>query len=787
MTRTTTDNILPVIKLYIEGVQVPFENIVINQGVGTLPSAAVVVPPQAFLMDISKFYQPKVHIFYLDPTSQPPYSDPTKPVPVTSEKDLAKLLFTGVIAGVSYNKAIGPNYGNVSIQFQCVHKNHFMGDLLLDYTSWRDDPVAQQQDGGFKVGAANTQASSFHALAGLESTYDSNKEITPEHWKETEGRTITMVQASLSRYLDKLQGMTGCIVNYWNQLKRAAFGSTADIKKSLNLKEGITHDGFLKIYKPLIETGLQFFDRLSGHPFLESKIEASRVDPCPSKATPSIGIKVLVPPSHSLMVQNAAQTELSLNSLNNYLQDSGEITHILQLFTGFYAALDYEMVTLSSPSNIPLVGGKTGETTAIETIVKPVLPFYFSPICNVFLPGMYSSLSVSYDDLNVPTRIGTKQVDNKLANPLEWGNRVRAPHSIREAIYNKLSVDGQNLLSTTGYSYGAIGKFEQGRGIKNIQLVFPQWLAYLSRSMTATSKTRNPKDPSSSNLDASNETGLADLSSGWNKRYPNQPKLNPYSDESGLKDHQKLLVSEADYIFTKTFAGTKAGRLECPFNPYVVPGYPLDILEASPILPSYHAHCVSVSHHITESSIGTSVTFSSAVTYSELINYYIPFMHPYLQVAFQLADSPTLVSDPSAKGYSSNAIAAADDFYIGVFDIGAADPTTLYDFNTGMVNPVDRKNGLLNIGTSESKETSWGEELNPNLTYQGNMRLVSRPIETQTQIEDRFKLKFIDMVQSNYNPTVIKYVDQFLQDSKKLEIGQSQFLSYREDINKVPS
>ena len=56
------------IKLYIEGVQVPFESISISQGVGALPSASIVVPPQSGLMDIARFYQPKVHIFYEDIT-----------------------------------------------------------------------------------------------------------------------------------------------------------------------------------------------------------------------------------------------------------------------------------------------------------------------------------------------------------------------------------------------------------------------------------------------------------------------------------------------------------------------------------------------------------------------------------------------------------------------------------------------------------------------------------------------------------------------------------------------
>jgi hypothetical protein len=279
-----------------------------------------------------------------------------------------------------------------------------------------------------------------------------------------------------------------------------------------------------------------------------------------------------------------------------------------------------------------------------------------------------------------------------------------------------------------------------------------------------------------------------DLEAGWKTRYPNaeDQSMNPWSEESGLGIHQRMLIAAAEYYYTQSVARTRAGNVACPFNPYIVPGYPIDILENNPNLPSFHAYCTQVTHSISAEGISTNVSFVAAMTYSELATYYVPFVSPFLQSVLGLAANPTLL-------YNDDAWEIADEFYKYVLGVESAQPEDLYQFggpeineNDGRPKPLKRIGGKLVTGGSMSSrldKNNFGE-LNPNLTYEGNLALVHRPIESMADIMDTYGYKFIDMVFENYDPVVMKYVDQKLEDPEKLELGASQFLEYESGSTK---
>ena len=166
------------------------------------------------------------------------------------------------------------------------------------------------------------------------------------------------------------------------------------------------------------------------------------------------------------------------------------------------------------------------------------------------------------------------------------------------------------------------------------------------------------------------------------------------------------------------------------------------------------------------------------MSYSELANYYIPFMHPFIQGVLGLAKSPTLIN--TTDNYAT-AVNIADQFYYNTLGVTCATPDMLYNFTNGTIRPL-RRDANGKITSTEANDISLsdvnGGELNPNLTYQGNLTFAYRPIEAQSKIEERFNLKFIDMTYDNYSPTVIKYKDAVLSDVAKLEIGANQFLDY---------
>lgn len=757
-----TDVIFQSFKLYIEGVQVPFINMVVSQGIGTLPSATIQVPVQAGLMDIARFYRPKIHIFYTDRV--------TSQVNKSTDKTADKVLFIGYITSVDYMKSVeGP--GQASIIFNCVHKNHIISKALIDYTGWLETRTeAQGTSAANKADNSNSGAAILEALNGIGGGLNKAKEITLDNPKGDSN----VLPEKWAKYINRFVGMPGIVINYWNQLKRSAYTS--------GTKE--VSEGWLKMYQPLIEDGLLFFDRLGGHYSIEKDIENSRMQPCNSSA------QVLVPPSNRLFLTSAVQAQMAVDLLRTYLQTSGEITDLFSILQSIYEHIEYEIITLSSPAEAPLIPQgldqkdnslspsevlkqyetSTKDTTsALETIIKPKTPFYYSPSCNVFLPGMYTGINVSYDEDSIPTRIDLKNVEQRGSN---YDTHFRAPASVRSAIAKK-SNNVYDLLGSEGPSRGAVGKYEQGRGVEVEYLIMPPWLANLSQSqfqggLNSEVFPDETKDPE-------NFAALNMLAAGWKKRFPKEEDqvMNPYSKDSKIPPHHRLLFAATDYYYSRVFARSKSGSISCPFNPYPVPGYPMDILEKNPNLPSFHGMCTSVTHNISARSISTTVHFTAANTYSELANYYIPFVHPYLQVVLGLAENPTLVNN------SKEAKELADGYYYTTLGIKSVAPEDMYSFSSGLPKPLKKDvSGKLIEGSTSQKTDSNGGELNPYLSYEGNLFLVSRPIESKQDLESRFKIKFIDLTPANYSTTAITYTPSTLTDESKLEIGASQFLTY---------
>lgn len=793
-TKSFTDAIFQGIKLYIEGVGVPFNAISITSGVGGLPSANISVPVQAGLMDIARFYQPKVHVFFEDRIRDYDEGDPAKD----------KLLFSGLISGVSYMKSKGLSAGT-AINFSCVHKYFPIKECLIDYSGWlNNDKNSPNAGNAVKSDTPNSKAAVIEALKGVKgvSTTEAGNKETVVGEGNPEGR-IDLIPDFLAEVKDRLMGMPGILVNYWNQLKRSSYN------KSLSFNGNYENEAFVKMYEKLFESGLKFFHRVGGHYPIEFAIENTRQESCPKD--PNNSKPILIPPCSQNFMKSSAQAEMAISNINSMLQNSGEVTTIYQIFDNFYNSVDYELITLASPAEAPLppsmedltAGESTGNandnadaaqsvdnastmlgvavpTYAIDTIVKPKLPFYFSPTCNVLFPGMYQSINVQYDEMNIPTRVDAMN-NESIGRNVPWFTHFRAPHSIRKAISQKIagfdSTVTPNLMASTASSAGAIGLYEQGRGVKMEQMAFPRWLAMYSHSATGANGGSTDKAPDKDD-DPTAYAGLEKLRKGWEKRYPGEEAMNPYSKEAaGINSHHRILFGAADYYYTQVFARSKAGTVECPFNPFIVPGYPMDILEKNPLYPSFHAQCQQVTHTLTAESCSTTVQFVAAMTYSEMANYYIPFVHPFLQATLNLADNPSLLF-PSGDTYKT-----ADAFYRYTLGVPSIAPTDLMDLNTGAIYPHQWSAANdWTRGSTDSIRGPNGGEMNPNLTYEGNLSLVYRPIEDKAKIVERWNnqsdAEFIDMVPGNYTSTVIKYTDAAINESDKFEIGRSQFLDY---------
>jgi hypothetical protein len=234
--------------------------------------------------------------------------------------------------------------------------------------------------------------------------------------------------------------------------------------------------------------------------------------------------------------------------------------------------------------------------------------------------------------------------------------------------------------------------------------------------------------------------------------------MNPFDPASGIQPYETILYATADYYYTKKYASTKSGSVSGVFNPYVIPGYPMDILEANPNLPSFHAMCTTVTHNITSSSISTHIDFVAAMTYSELANYYIPFVNPYLQVALGLAANPTLVNNtPDSTPLPSNATLpdpykVACQFYQSVLGVDAVTPEMLFGFNTSNAAQSVK---IENSGTFVADNRKWSD----HSTEEDILTLCIRPIENKDDFASRSDIIYIDLTKQNYAPPMQKYAD----------------------------
>ena len=220
----------------------------------------------------------------------------------------------------------------------------------------------------------------------------------------------------------------------------------------------------------------------------------------------------------------------------------------------------------------------------MDVIVKPQMPHYYSPTCNVILPYMVISLDIRQDEQSVPTRV-TAVNDNVPQSTGQFGVNYRSPESVRESIARGIAELGggathySDLASTTAAAQFKIGKYEQGRGIRHQRVQLPKWLAILAESMgqaSPASSESHPVDTSPEGLE------VEKFRKAWQYRYDQENKktmLNPWDKDAGINSYQRMLFSAADYKFTTEAAKARTGTASLIFNPYIVPGYPMDIIE----------------------------------------------------------------------------------------------------------------------------------------------------------------------------------------------------------------
>jgi hypothetical protein len=469
--RNNTDIIAPEFRLYIEGIQVPFESITINQQYTSLPTADIQIPAESGLIDIIRGYEPKVHIFYND---------------VNYGGD--RLMFWGFIKSASYARS--RSQGSTYITFRCEHKNSLLNQVTMDFSGWASPATqtlatANPNEAGIKPDAFNSTSMVVQAMSGISGVLtdsgsdSSSMAITPDN-PNIDNALVDLLPENLSECEARLSGMVGVSVNLWNQIKKSAYTK----------KGRVPIIG--KMYAPLIDEALAFFKRTSGHPYLESKLQNSKQTYCNHRINRET--KINVPPAFRNPMISAIQTETTVRALSSMVGFSGEMITFDELLKKFYYTSEYDILTLASPAEINLDPAtyidelnKTGvKKTTIETIIKPKIPFYYAPTCNVILPRMYSSLQLNQEEGSVPTRItALHDVIPGSQGNTQTSISFKGPASFREAVaYAYLAANSNtdkslNIGDTKGDSFFVPGKYELGVGVRHERISLPWWLSLL--------------------------------------------------------------------------------------------------------------------------------------------------------------------------------------------------------------------------------------------------------------------------------------------------------------------
>lgn len=768
------DHLYTDFRVYIEGIEVPFSSASVSTAMGDLPRATIYLPPYDGLAEIGKNYYPKVHIFYRDfNEATTPYQQATKDQQgegslynTDVQADQAsraayKQIFSGVAIGVSESKAISGGSASAMVTLECVHPMYVLQEIALTFFGLGIE--------GLSANGANTDGSVFAPVAGkatmMAQALQGIKRGTTGIYKDAEGKvagSINGLPLNVSNNFERLQGIPGAVVALWNHIKYGAYDLTGT-----NSSEAAE-----EMYIPLVEEGIKFFMKMTGHPFLEAAIQGDRTtlanksDPTKGSIEDSRDMDIITPPfAKTAGFSTALVTEMIQSAMHEWMATYQRVS-FANLVAEFLGFCHYSIAILSSPA-------VKADGTVNETIIKPNIPFYYSPICNVILPYMYDSFSINMSNFDIPSRMIFMSGLERGVQSQNAGMDLNyiAPHSVRIKL-------GPNLNATMKQQSAKVGVYEWGTGIRPEIAEFPMWYSLLNTKYDAQTESETRKSPEETSADINapksiqrpaastsvegipvktpsmttmdwdkatasykpkktpveKKEELASYGNAYNVAYPTgQASMNPWGQASGLSDNQRMGFTIADQEYAMAHAKSRTGQVNCVFNPYIIAGYPMDIIDPSPQRDSYHGFCSSVSHSIDASGYSsTTVGMASAMSYTELASCFIPAVDPWLAQVLGLDADPRIFSNMTAYKIACR-------FYGEVLGVGAANPVMLQDLDTGEASPITRKGGVWDVGSTDNAAKD-GIDTAYNLYYStlGNLNLVARNIVDLMTVEQDY-------------------------------------------------
>jgi translation initiation factor 2 beta subunit (eIF-2beta)/eIF-5 len=304
-----------------------------------------------------------------------------------------------------------------------------------------------------------------------------------------------------------------------------------------------------------------------------------------------------------------------INNMQSGLEIDGEVSlhEYLKRFLGTFYHDIYYIPTLPDSRAI---------------VVKPETWFIDPPSCNIIYPSIRSSSNYSRDEKSEPTRILMSTNAVLGAFKSYTNDDLNVIHTI--VFLEKDPKTGEEkLIPISTLTKGAppqqpmgyLTEFEKLNGIR------------ISTSKMGTDL-------------------YMFLLSGGEKV---QGKYKIAVEQSKEEEIAEVLGNLAGYALMRSRYASRPGNVVCLFNPYIVPGFPAVSFEtANESSLDVSMYVTSVVHHITDSSISTTVSFNASHNDSELK----PNVFPILEEEYvselastykkMLGDVVTQVKDPKA-------------------------------------------------------------------------------------------------------------------------------------------
>lgn len=727
-------------KLYIEGVEVPFESITISSTYGALPVASVTVPYLPFLQEMARNYPAKVHIFFKDVISDRTLGSTVR----NRDKHIFRLLFSGVIKGAYYQKSKGVGGASTNISFQCVHKNYVASEILIGFASFNLSDISNanfdaSNTATSKTALWNPTIAAQQAMQGVD--ISGTKVFNPSLIQQADESDTVGIPGQLIPYAKQFAGIPGVILRLWNILCKDSF------------QFAYVMDHMKKIYIPLMYN-IKYFEGMAGHPIVENHLQKNKLPATKAlTGTDTVGSSYLNPiggyeTGVDVTSLGAASIDATLTAVAMGLNQFNGNTPLPEMIGGLAGTVLYDVVTLNSPvmrvsvkedvaevegASVGFLSQQEDPVAPIETIVHPNMNLYFAPACNVIYPNMYRHISVNdlYDD--APTRITSRSpAIGGDSNEITTSFRYRSPYNVREASYKRsvygASSPGADIINSVQIYEETPASHEMGRGIRPQIGTLPAWTQYISAKV----------------------------------------EREPSANEDKTTDWRKMLMDYNDYLYSVALSSYRTGQVSCVFNPYIIVGYPMDIVDPSPLRPSHHAFCTSVVHSISSSGVTTEIGFSNAITFEELYVYDTPTTLPWIADLLGIRRTGNKDSFTSIVNVDDAARSAANTYYEEVLGVGAAfvDELSEYKYSDG-VPPRGAK--------SINKVMS---------TIEDAIAATRRSVQTMASVEALFDFKFINTIGTSANQQGLREFifssknPQYQFNTDKVRPGHNMFLDY---------